>query len=88
MKYIFSLFLILQTIIAQEKFNIFKSYADSKRKPPQYSREKKHLRHSVEEYLDAKQLQMYKIRYSPDKSDVMFDSNWSGFKKNNLRSSI
>lgn len=80
MLYIFSLFIILQTIFAQQKFNVFKSYADSNVKPPQYSREKKYLRHSVEEYLDTRQKKMYKIRYSRDSPDVMFDKNWSGFK--------
>jgi hypothetical protein len=58
--------MILQTILAEEKWNVFKSYGDSNRKPPNYSREKKHLRHSVEEYLDSKQLHMYKIRYGRD----------------------
>ena len=81
MIYFFSLFIILQTIFAQEKFNIFKSYANSNIKPPQYSREKKHLRHSIEEYLDTNQLKMYKNRYSRDTPDLMFDKNWSGFKR-------
>ena len=81
---IFSLFIILQTIFAQQKFNVFKSYADSNLKPPQYSREKKHLRHSIEEYLDPIQKKMYKIRNNPDKPDDMFDKNWSGFNKKDL----
>ena len=76
---IFSLLFILQTILAQENFNIFKSYADSKIKPPQYSREKKRLRHSIQEYLDPVQKKMYKLRHSPDTSDTMFDSKWTGF---------
>ena len=79
---LFSLIFITHSIYAQEKFNVFKSYADSKRKPSQYSREKKHLRHSIEEYLDSKQLHMYKIRYSHDTPENMFDTNWSGFNKN------
>lgn len=82
-----SLIFILHSIYAQEKFNVFKSYADSKKKPPQYSREKKHLRHSIEEYLDSKQLHMYKIRYSHDEPENMFDSNWSGFKEYNAKTS-
>jgi hypothetical protein len=81
---IFSLFIILQTVFAQQKFNVFKSYADSNLKPPQYSREKKHLRHSIEEYLDPMQKKMYKIRYSRDSPDVMFDKNWSGFNNKKL----
>jgi len=81
---IFSLFIVLQSIFAQEKFNVFKSYADANIKPPQYSREKKHLRHSIEEYLDTRQRKMYKIRYSRDSPDVMFDKNWSGFNKKTL----
>jgi hypothetical protein len=76
---LFTLFFILQTILAQEKFNIFKSYADSKVKPPQYSRVKKHLRHSIDEYLNPVQKKMYKIRHSNDTPNVMFDSKWSGF---------
>lgn len=82
---IFSLLFLLQSILAEEKFNVFKSYADSKVKPPQYSREKKYLRHSIDEYLDPIQKKMYKMRNSPDIPDVMFDSKWSGFdlKANN-----
>lgn len=86
---LFSLLIILQTIIAEEKFNIFKSYADSNIKPPQYSRVKTHLRHSIDEYLDPTQKKMYKLRYSKDTPNVMFDSKWSGFDlKNNKKTAI
>jgi hypothetical protein len=84
---LFYLIFILHSIYAQEKFNVFKSYADSERKPPQYSREKKYLRHSIKEYLDSKQLHMYKNRYARDTPENMFDSNWSGFKKYNAKTS-
>jgi hypothetical protein len=77
----FSLILLIQFIFAEEKFNYFKSYSNSENKPPNYSREKKHLRHSIDEYLDPKQKRIHKIRNSIDTPDVMFDSKWSGFNK-------
>lgn len=87
---IFSLLFILQTILTQEKFNMFKSYANSKVKPPQYTREKKYLRHSIQEYLDPIQKKMYKLRHSKDKPNTMYNKKWSGFdlkanKGSNLR---
>lgn len=90
---IFSLLFILQTILAQENFNMFKSYTNSKVKPAQYSREKKHIRHSIQEYLDPIQKKMYKLRYSKDKPNAMFNKKWSGFdlkanKRSNLRGPI
>ena len=90
---IFSLLFILQTILCQEKFNIFKSYTNSKVKPHQYSREKKHIRHSTQEYLDPIQKKMYKLKYGKDNPNAMFDKNWSGFnlkanKGSNLRGNI
>lgn len=62
---IFSLFVILQTIFAQEKFNIFKSYVDSKVKPSQYSREKKHLKITIKEqlHIKSKWLEPYMFNY-------------------------
>lgn len=89
MNYIFSLLFVLHTIFAEEKFNIFKSYANSKVKPPQYSRERKHLRHSIQEYLDPIQKKMYKIRHSKDNDRVVYDSKWSGFDlKSNTGSTL
>jgi hypothetical protein len=70
---------IFKYALSQEKFNIFKSYADSKNQPPQYSKQKKYLRHSIQEYLDPVQKKMYKLRNNPDTSNAMFDSKWSGF---------
>jgi len=86
---IFSLLFILQIVLAQEKFNIFKSYANSKTKPHQYSREKRNVRHSIQEYLDPTQKKMYKLRYGKDKPNAMFDKRWSGFNlKENKRSNL
>ena len=71
--------------VESQKFNIFKSYEKEKIKPPQYG--KKNLRHhDIKEYLDPKQLIMYKKRYSSNnnlESSDLFDSNWSGFEKRN-----
>jgi hypothetical protein len=77
MKYILYLLFNLLLVNSQQKFNVFKSYADSKNKPPQYS--KKNLRHSIKEYLDTRQQKMLEIRNSPDQPNMMFDSKWSGF---------
>jgi len=71
-------FIILHQLESQHnKFNYFKSYSDSLIKPPNYSREKKHLRHSIEEYLDTNQKRIHKIRNSPDTPDVMFRSGFN-----------
>jgi hypothetical protein len=87
------LILVLLTIsnksnVLSQKFNTFRSYEKEKIKPPQYG--KKNLRHyDVKEYLDQKQLLMYKKRYSSNndlESSDLFDSNWSGFeKKKNIK---
>lgn len=83
------LLLITFNVFAQDKFNIFKSYANAEKQPLQYSKNKKHLRHSIDEYLEPIQKKMLKIRKSQDKPSDMFDSNWSGFNlKENSKSSL
>lgn len=62
---------------AQQQFNRFKSYKDSKLKPKMYSKEKKE--HGIEEYLTELQLKMLKARKGKDSTDNMFDNKWSGF---------
>jgi hypothetical protein len=64
----------------QEKFNVFKSYANSPRKPPQYS--KQTIKHDIREYLSQNQQYMLKNRNVENGPD-MFDSSWSGLHNHN-----
>jgi len=64
-----------------QKWNVFKSYANSPRKPPQYA--KKSVKHDIREYLTQNQLYMLKIRNGPETGPDMFGADWSGFNKNN-----
>jgi tryptophanyl-tRNA synthetase len=73
------IFLQFFVAFAEQKFNIFKSYANADVKPPQYTKQKKHLRHSINEYLDPMQKKMKQLRESPDTPGAMYDSKWSGF---------
>lgn len=63
----------------QNKWDVFKSYANSPNKPPQYA--KRNVRHAIREYLTSNQLMMAAKRTGPDNSADMFDANWSGLKK-------
>jgi hypothetical protein len=65
----------------QEKFNVFKSYADSPRKPPQYA--KRNVKHGIREYLTPNQQYMMSVRNGPESGPDMFSGDWSGFSKSN-----
>ena len=77
------LFFTLQInlVCSQTKFNMFKSYKNAKVRPKQYSQRSRP--HSIEEYLSPSQMKMLRERSGPDKSENMFDANWSGYHKNN-----
>lgn len=82
MRLLFVLFLnSLFVSLSQKKFNVFKSYKDASSKPENYSKEKKYLRHSINEYLNIDQQKMYDKRYSKDNPKDLFDANWSGYTR-------
>lgn len=56
---------------------MFKSYADAKVKPPQYS--KNYADREIDEYLTKRQKSMKKYRKGRDVPGAMFDERWSGF---------
>lgn len=83
---VYSLLLIFLTLFslipyssAAAEFNVFKSYANSKVKPPQYAKNEKRKRHSIDEYLSGKQEMMMKLRKQDNPAGFMFSENWSGF---------
>ena len=61
-------------------WNVFKSFANSPRKPPQYA--KHTIKHDIREYLSQNQLYMMNNRNS-EKGPDMFDSTWSGLHNHN-----
>ena len=82
------LYLHFFVAFSQQKFNVFKSYANADVKPPQYAKQKKHLRHSINEYLDPIQMKMKQVRESPDRPDAMFHAKWSGFNLKDNKDTI
>lgn len=64
----------------QNKWETFKSYQNSPKKPRQYApRQTKHI---ISEYLSPNQKFMMQERNGPDDPNHSFTDNWSGFDKN------
>jgi hypothetical protein len=64
----------------QQKFDIYKSYANAKVKPPQYGKNiNRPSRFAISEYLTPVQKKMMVKRTSPDQPQDQFDGNWSGY---------
>ncbi len=77
--------ILTRTSEAQNKFNHFKSYKDSKVKPPHYGMKVKNS-HPIHEYLNEDQKRMMKHRKSDvHHPDAVYKETWSGFDKSTRR---
>jgi len=64
----------------QTTFNSFKSYANAKVRPPQYSANRKKSPHSIDEYLTTTQLMMKAKRNAKPDASNGFTGNFDGYK--------